>query len=76
MAAFPATRMGKDCPCVKDCPERSPTCHSTCEGYKAYRARKDAECEARTKTFNMDSYSTAGSKRIQREAQMDKKRGR
>lgn len=27
----------KDSPC-KDCPNRTPGCHSTCDGYKEFRA--------------------------------------
>jgi hypothetical protein len=74
--AWTKRKWDKDNPCEKDCPERSPTCHSTCtRGYKEYRARKDAECDARVKTAELSSYETAGSKRIAREAMMDKKRG-
>lgn len=36
-----------DAPCAKDCPERSCDCHATCERYKEYRARKDAEMKER-----------------------------
>lgn len=25
-------------PCKRDCPDRSPTCHTACEKYKAYQA--------------------------------------
>lgn len=66
----------KDCPCTRDCAERNATCHSTCEGYLKYRARKDAECDARLMTFVMDGYSTAGEKGMRRKAMMDRKRGR
>ena len=69
------TKLDKDCPCTKDCAERTATCHSTCEAYLKYRARKDADCDARLKTFDMDGYSTAGAKRAIREAAKDRKRG-
>lgn len=29
-------------PCVKECPERSPICHSLCTRYKIFRAGLDA----------------------------------
>ena len=38
-----------DVPCVKDCPDRSPTCHGTCEKYAAYAAWCEEEREARAK---------------------------
>lgn len=28
-----------DNPCKRDCPERSPTCHSTCPKYATYREK-------------------------------------
>lgn len=28
-------------PCKRGCPDRSPTCHTTCEKYKEYRKRRD-----------------------------------
>ena len=75
MAAFSMTRMDKDNPCIRECSLRSATCHTTCELYKAFRAKKDAEIDARSKEFKMDSYRTAGSIRQARKQQMDKKRG-
>lgn len=29
-----------DSPCDRDCPERSPTCHGSCERYRQYTARR------------------------------------
>lgn len=75
MAAWDNRKMDKDCPCEKDCPERSSTCHSTCERYLKYRERKIAECEERAKTANLEGCVTAGSKRIKRDAIMKQKRG-
>ncbi len=33
-------------PC-KDCPDRAPVCHDSCERYQAYRAERDRISEAR-----------------------------
>lgn len=42
----------KEIPCRKDCPDRSDHCHADCEVYKAFRAKKDAERDARSaKTY-------------------------
>lgn len=30
-------------PCRRECEKRSPYCHSTCEDYKEYRQKLDAE---------------------------------
>lgn len=30
-------------PCKRDCPDRSPTCHTECEKYRAYAAEKAAQ---------------------------------
>lgn len=34
-------------PCVKTCPDRSPTCHTTCRKYKAYAEEMRQAREAR-----------------------------
>jgi hypothetical protein len=36
-------------PCDKNCPERSPTCHSMCERYQSYHKKKLAENAERLK---------------------------
>lgn len=73
--AWTKRKWDKDNPCEKDCAERSSTCHSTCELYLKYHERKLAESEERAKMSKMDSYETAGSKRLARDAVMKKKRG-
>ena len=35
-----------DCPCTKDCPDRSPTCHGTCPKYKAWVEKREAKKKA------------------------------
>lgn len=45
--------MKREMPCAKHCPGRSGTCHATCERYKAYRAKMDAEREEREKKANI-----------------------
>lgn len=36
-------------PCVKDCPDRSATCHAECEKYAAFAAWCEEEREKRAK---------------------------
>lgn len=37
-----------------ECPDRTATCHSECEKFKAYREKKDAERKEREKTWFSD----------------------
>lgn len=62
-------------PCEKECPDRSSTCHCTCELYLKYRAMKDAENEARLNSFRMGIYGTDAAERAI-EASKKRKRGR
>ena len=43
--SFRSTPM-RDCPCKKDCPERSADCHGKCQRYKDWRVVQDARNEA------------------------------
>ena len=36
-----------DNPCVRECPDRSPTCHGTCEKYTEWRKQHNRELEER-----------------------------
>lgn len=36
-------------PCYRDCPERNAECHTTCEKYKQYKDKCNAEMEKRMK---------------------------
>ena len=38
-----------DNPCVKECPDRTATCHGTCERYARYAAWCEEQREARAK---------------------------
>jgi len=38
-----------DNPCVKECPDRTSTCHGTCERYIRFAAWREEEREARAK---------------------------
>ena len=57
-----------DNPCVKDCPERSATCHADCEKY----ARFAAWCEERA----LKEAATHGMKRAMAIKQYRQKQGR
>jgi flavorubredoxin len=35
-----------DCPCKKDCPDRVPACHGSCEKYKAWAAKRAEDKKA------------------------------
>ena len=50
-------------PCVKDCPERSPTCHTSCRRYKAYQESMRQEREARWEKAEIDRACLDGKKR-------------
>jgi hypothetical protein len=39
--------------CCKDCPDRYPGCHGSCEKYKEQRAKYDAEKAEVMKRFNV-----------------------
>ena len=44
-------------PCVKTCPDRSPTCHTTCRKYKAYaEAMRQAREVRRMESEGMTAY--------------------
>ena len=32
-----------DCPCTRDCPNRSGTCHGTCEAYDKWTKKREAD---------------------------------
>ena len=66
------------CPCTRDCVNRSATCHSECDAYKAYEREKHAEYAARAKLDAIDpSISpTVGMKRRMNHAKWLKKNGR
>ena len=53
-------------PCVKDCPERSPTCHTSCRRYKAYQESMRQEREARRERAEVDQACFDGKKRTRR----------
>ncbi len=44
-------------PCVKECPDRSPTCHGECEKYMAYAAWRE---ELRNERAKISSLLAAG----------------
>lgn len=49
-------------PCAKECPDRSPTCHSECEKYTAFaeeRAEKRATMMKENEVVGYDYYKTA-----------------
>ena len=41
-------------PCKKDCPDRCPTCHQTCEEYLAFYEYRRRENEQRYKRSRID----------------------
>lgn len=43
-------------PCKQKCPQRSSTCHGTCEKYKRYTEAKEALYAARQAAREVDSY--------------------
>ena len=45
--AFNIGPIDQDCPCERNCPERTPECHGGCERYAKWRKKKDAEIAER-----------------------------
>ena len=66
------------CPCIRACVNRSETCRSECDAYKAYEREKHAEYAARAKLDAIDPgrSPTVGMKRRMNHAKWLKKNGR
>jgi hypothetical protein len=45
----------KKCPCTKDCPERSATCHATCQRHKEWETQHREQLKAINKRKAADS---------------------
>lgn len=43
-------------PCERDCPSRSPSCHTVCEKYLVYRAEREKLYADRAKNFDIEGY--------------------
>lgn len=52
-----------NCPCTRDCTERSAMCHTVCERYALYRAQKEADYANRAKLAEAARDATAGYKK-------------
>ena len=63
-------------PCVKDCPDRTPTCHGKCEKYKAYAAWRAEERKKRAEEARIRNIMNAGKARMFRKKQIREKQGR
>lgn len=50
-------------PC-KDCPDRAPGCHSTCERYAEFKVAKEAENKARADYARAHSAMMEGRRRV------------
>lgn len=52
--------MNRGCPCIRECPRRDVTCHSTCEDYAKWNEKCKAEMAAYYKrsngAYNADTY--------------------
>lgn len=55
----------KKSPCY-DCDKRKTPCHDTCDRYKEYRAKIDAEKDLRKEQGEMEAYRCAAIKRYWR----------
>lgn len=49
----------KNCPCTRDCPDRSPKFCPSCEKFKQYRAEKQKEYEKHAREFEFRAYESA-----------------
>lgn len=50
-------------PCKRDCPDRCPTCHTNCERYKGYEAKKTEARKARMKESQAIGATCDGARR-------------
>lgn len=50
-------------PCVRECEDRSESCHAACEAYQAYEAEKLAEYERRAADKAKTAYSADAERR-------------
>lgn len=53
-----------NCNCCKDCTNRHYKCHCTCEEYKAFRAKRDAENAKIHSEKNKDQFFIEHKKKI------------
>lgn len=54
--------------CAQDCPNRTPTCHSTCREYLEYYSDKRRDDEKRVHESNIVTYKAEARKRCKRTA--------
>lgn len=52
--------------CAKDCPERSPTCHCTCQKYLTAQAKHNAEREKRNAQKRLEAGITESEMKLYR----------
>lgn len=65
-----------DNPCVKDCPERSATCHAYCEKYARFAAWCERRRKERAEERALKEAATHGMKRAMAIKQYRQKQGR
>lgn len=53
-------------PCKRDCPGRSPTCHTVCEKYKAYADQQREDYKRRVHEFEVVCAQMDAQRRMKR----------
>ncbi len=66
----------KDRECRKDCPDRTATCHGSCERYARDRARLDAKRQEAAKNWPIYDYFRGKSGESTRRKLMQEKKGK
>lgn len=65
--AFNIGPIDKDCPCKRDCPERSDICHGKCKRYNEWSDRRKAALDEKNRrTISNDVMSEAKKRSIWR----------
>lgn len=64
----------RDCPCIKDCPNRSAECRLTCEAWQDYEARRDETYKRAHPEYIMRQYEFDRLCRVLREKFRHKRR--
>lgn len=63
-------------PCTRDCPDRIPGCHGSCEKYKTWKAEIEARNQAIKQSRGPDVTTAASKSRNRRCQQIEQKKAR
>ena len=64
-----------DCPCTRDCPKRSGTCHGTCGDYDKWVKKREADKKAAAVKAERFSMTNAQKKAMWKNCRRDNSKG-